>query len=50
MFVGGHDPFEMTRQNLDPETWAAAYARGRRLTLDEAVAKVVALGDAAGML
>ena len=50
MFVGGHDPFEMTRQNLDPDTWAVAYAQGRRLTLDEAVAKIVALGDAAGML
>jgi tetratricopeptide (TPR) repeat protein len=47
LFVGGHDAFEMTRQNLDPETWAQAYARGGRLTLDEAVAKIVALGDAA---
>jgi hypothetical protein len=50
LFVGGRDPFELTRQNLDPETWAEAYARGRRLTLDEAVAKIVALGDSAGML
>ena len=50
LFVGGNDPFEMTRQNLDPETWAEAYARGRRLTLDEAVAKIVTLGDAAGVL
>ena len=49
-FVGGADPFEMTRQNLDPETWAAAYARGRRLTLDEAVAMVVGLGDEAESL
>jgi predicted ATPase/class 3 adenylate cyclase len=49
-FVGGRDPFELTRQNLDADTWAAAYARGRRLTLDEAVALVVALGDAAGVL
>ena len=47
LFVGGHDPFELTRLNLDPETWAAAYARGRRLTLDEAVAKIVRLGDEA---
>jgi len=50
LFVGGRDPFELTRQNLDADTWAAAYARGRRLTLDEAVALVVALGDAAGVL
>ena len=49
-FVGGNDPFEMTRQNLDPAAWAEAYARGRRLTLDEAVAVVVALGDAAGIV
>jgi len=50
LFVGGRDPFELTRKNLDPETWAETYARGRRLTLDEAVARIVALGDAAGLL
>lgn len=50
LFVGGLDPFELTRQNLDPEAWAEAYARGRRLTLDEAVAKIVALGDEANAL
>ena len=50
LFVGGHDPFELTRQNLDPETWAKAYARGRRLSLDEAVTMIVGLGDAAGLL
>ena len=49
-FVGGRDPFELTRQNLDPETWAEAYARGLRLTLDEAVALVIELGDAANAL
>jgi tetratricopeptide (TPR) repeat protein len=49
-FVGGNDPFEMTRQNLDPAAWAEAYARGRRLSLDEAVALVVGLGEAAGVL
>ena len=48
--MGGLDPFELTRQNLDPEAWAEAYARGRRLTLDEAVAKIVALGDEANAL
>jgi predicted ATPase/class 3 adenylate cyclase len=50
LFVGGLDPFELTRQNLDPKAWAEAYARGRRLTLDEAVAKIVALGDEANAL
>ena len=49
-FVGRQDPFELTRKNLDPRQWAAAYERGRRLTLDEAVAKIVGLGDAAGVL
>jgi hypothetical protein len=49
-FVGGADPFRATRENLDPETWAAAYERGRRLTLDEAVSMIVGLGDAAGVL
>jgi tetratricopeptide (TPR) repeat protein len=50
-FVGRQqDPFALTRQNLDPSVWAAAYDRGRRLTLDEAVAKIVGLGDAAGIL
>ena len=49
-FVGRQDPFEWARQNLDPTAWADAYERGRRLTLDEAVAKIVGLGDAAGFL
>ena len=49
-FVGRQDPFELTRRNLDPRVWADAYERGRRLTLDEAVAKIVGLGDAAGVL
>ena len=40
----------MTKQGLDPDVWSAAYERGRRLTLDEAVALVVAVGDAAGVL
>ena len=46
-YVGGSDPFRMTKERLDPDTWAAAYARGRRLTLDEAVAMIVTLGDEA---
>ena len=49
-FVGRLDPFTMTRQGLDPDVWSAAYERGRRLTLDEAVAVVVAVGDTAGIL
>jgi len=49
-FVGRQDPFELTRQNMDPDRWAEAYERGRRLTLDEAVAKIVELGDGLGVL
>jgi predicted ATPase/class 3 adenylate cyclase len=49
-FVGRQDPFALTKQSLYPAVWAAAYDRGRRLTLDEAVAIVVALGEAAGVL
>jgi tetratricopeptide (TPR) repeat protein len=49
-FVGRQDPFESARKSLDPTVWAEAYDRGRRLTLDEAVAMIVALGDAAGVL
>lgn len=49
-FVGRLDPFAMTKDSLDPGIWSAAYERGRRLTLDEAVANVVALGDAVDML
>jgi tetratricopeptide (TPR) repeat protein len=49
-FVGRQDPFALTKQHLDPGVWAAAYARGRRLTLDEAVAVVIALGDTADVV
>lgn len=49
-FVGRLDPFALTKQSLDPDLWAAAYERGRRLTLDEAVAIVGELGEAAGVL
>ena len=46
-FIKSHDPFALTREALSPEAYAAAYERGRRLSLDEAVAKVADLGDAA---
>ncbi len=49
-FVGQLDPFAQTRATLDPGVWTAAYERGRRLTLDEAVGLVVTLGEAAGIL
>jgi tetratricopeptide (TPR) repeat protein len=49
-FVGGNDPFLLTKQNLDADAWAEAYARGRQLTLDEAVAMIVELGDEAEAL
>jgi tetratricopeptide (TPR) repeat protein len=43
--IGVVDPISATREALDPETFAAAYARGRSLSLDEAVALVVELAD-----
>jgi hypothetical protein len=46
-FIEGHDPFMATRAALPPDVFAAAYERGRRLSLDEAVAKVAELGEAA---
>ena len=45
-FIKTHDPFAATVEALSPEAYAAAYERGRRLSLDEAVAKVAELGDA----
>ena len=50
-FIEVTDPFAATREALSPETYAAAYERGARMSLDEAVAKVADLGDvaAAGM-
>ena len=51
-FITNLDPFGMTKAALDPEIYEANAARGRRLTLDEAVAMVVALGrdaEAAGI-
>ena len=50
-FIEVTDPFAATREALSPETYAAAYERGARMSLDEAVARVAELGDvaAAGM-
>ena len=36
-FLEGQDPFAVTRAALPPDVYEAAYERGRRLTLDEAV-------------
>lgn len=46
-FIKTHDPFAATAEALAPEAYAAAYERGRRLSLDEAVGKVADLGQAA---
>ncbi|MGP1674842.1 MAG: hypothetical protein ACTS8Z_06495, partial [Candidatus Limnocylindrales bacterium] len=47
LFIETSDPFAATRAALPPEVYAAAYERGRRLSLDEAVAKVAELGEVA---
>ncbi|MDP9482765.1 MAG: adenylate/guanylate cyclase domain-containing protein [Chloroflexota bacterium] len=49
-FIETSDPFAATRSTLPPEVYAAAYERGRRLTLDEAVTKVTELGEAAAVV
>jgi predicted ATPase/class 3 adenylate cyclase len=49
-FIEVSDPFAATRQALSPETYAAAYERGARMTLDEAVARVADLGEVAAAL
>ena len=46
-FIQEHNPFVATREALSPATYEAAYERGRRLSLDEAVARVADLGEAA---
>jgi predicted ATPase/class 3 adenylate cyclase len=46
-FIETHDPFAATSDALSPEAYAAAYERGRRLSLDEAVGKVAELGATA---
>ena len=47
-FVGSSSPFTRIRDALPPDVYEAAYERGRRLSLDEAVAKVAEIGAAAG--
>jgi predicted ATPase len=49
-FINQTDPFAMARAALSDEVYHAMFAEGRRMTLDEAVALVVDLGDAIGML
>jgi predicted ATPase len=46
-FIEVNDPFSATREGLSPEMYEDAYERGRRLSLDEAVAKVAELGEIA---
>ena len=46
-FIKVTDPVGATRQARSPETYAAAYERGARMSLDEAVARVAELGDVA---
>ena len=43
-FIANIDPFATTRAALDPEVYEANVERGRRLSLDEAVAMVVKVG------
>jgi tetratricopeptide (TPR) repeat protein len=42
-FIAIHDPFAATREALPVDVYTAAVGRGRRLDLDEAVAKVAEL-------
>ena len=46
-FIAVDDPFAETREALEPAVYEGAYERGRRLSLDEAVAKVAELGEVA---
>jgi hypothetical protein len=46
-FIGGQDPFAPAQAALTPPVYGEIYEQGRRMTLDEAVAIVVELGDAA---
>jgi hypothetical protein len=48
-FIATKDPFAATREALPPDVFAAAMERGRRLDLNEAVAKVAELGEAAAI-
>ena len=44
-FIDAQDPFAMIRAALEPEVYDAAYQRGQRMSLDEAVAMVASLGE-----
>ncbi|MGH8775197.1 MAG: hypothetical protein ACRDWI_08500 [Jiangellaceae bacterium] len=44
-FLDRHDPFAAARDALDAEELQAAVARGRRVSLDEAMALIVELGN-----
>jgi hypothetical protein len=46
-FVGDIDPLAPARAGLGPAAFADAVERGRQMTLDEAVALIVELGDMA---
>ena len=46
-FVGDLDPLARARAEMTPAAYAAAYEQGRRMTLEEAVALIVELGDSA---
>ncbi len=45
LFIGRLDPFGRIREALTPESYASLYESGRRLTIDEAVALVVAMAE-----
>jgi hypothetical protein len=44
-FLQGRDPFPAARAALGDEDFQVAVARGRRMSLDEAMAVIVELGD-----
>ena len=46
-FIGDIDPLGPARQGLGDEGYAAAVEQGRQMTLDDAVALIVELGDMA---
>jgi hypothetical protein len=48
-FIEVTDPFGATREALSADVYAAAYERGSRMTLDEAVARVAEVGEAAAV-
>lgn len=43
-FIASVDPFAMARDGLSAETYAAAYAVGERMSLEEAVALIRDIG------